>query len=148
MTHQAPSSDRIHYQLTNQVSAMISAGRSSAEIMAGLNVSLAQVELIRSGWAERKRQLTAYSERLAYRRKHPHPCYCPAYAFPHRFGGGKCSGSTTICSDCGADCNEKSVDFGIGAYEAYGRSGIDRQIATVSDCCENQIFYYPEYHPR
>lgn len=26
------------------------------------------------------------------RRRHQHTCNCPAYSFPHRFGGGSCQG--------------------------------------------------------
>ena len=66
-------------------------------------------------------------------------CYCPAYLFPHREGGGKCSGSGSFCCTCGADDEGHEVDFGIGSYECHGYRGIDKQLALVSHCCEASI---------
>lgn len=40
------------------------------------------------------------------------------------------------CSECGLECTVIEVDFGIGAYEYWGATGVDVQIAEVSDCCE------------
>jgi hypothetical protein len=40
------------------------------------------------------------------------------------------------CTECGQECNVIIIDFGIGAYEYWGATGIDSQIDAVSDCCE------------
>lgn len=40
------------------------------------------------------------------------------------------------CSECGLECNVIEVDFGIGAYEYWGATGVDVNICEVSDCCE------------
>jgi len=47
------------------------------------------------------------------------------------------------CTECGELCNAKDVDFGIGAYEYWGQRCVDRNIQTVSDCCEAEIRDYP-----
>lgn len=43
------------------------------------------------------------------------------------------------CSGCGEECHMVTVDFGIGAYEYWGATGWDSQIADVSNCCETDI---------
>lgn len=64
-------------------------------------------------------------------------CYCSAYKFPHRAGGGKCQGpGELLCSACGEVAEGTSVDFGIGAYEYWGAGGVDRNVQWVSHCCE------------
>lgn len=40
------------------------------------------------------------------------------------------------CNACGKECTVIEVDFGIGAYEYWGATGVDVQICEVSDCCE------------
>jgi len=47
------------------------------------------------------------------------------------------------CTECNESCNAKDVDFGIGAYEYWGYKSVDRNIQTVSDCCEAEIRDYP-----
>lgn len=64
-------------------------------------------------------------------------CYCSAYAFPHRAGGGKCRGpGELLCSACDEVAEGTFVDFGIGAYEYWGAEGVDRNVQWVSRCCE------------
>lgn len=41
-----------------------------------------------------------------------------------------------ICTECGCPCDGAVVDFGIGPYEFWGRTGVDTQSAFVSVCCE------------
>jgi hypothetical protein len=41
-----------------------------------------------------------------------------------------------ICSACHRECQEITVDFGIGAYEYWGAPGWDSRPADVSNCCE------------
>lgn len=40
------------------------------------------------------------------------------------------------CTECGQQCNVMVIDFGIGAYEYWGATGIDSQPGAVSGCCE------------
>lgn len=69
--------------------------------------------------------------------RHTEVCYCGAYKFPHRAGGGKCQGpGELLCSACGEVAEGTSVDFGIGAYEYWGSKGVDRNVQWVSRCCE------------
>lgn len=72
----------------------------------------------------------------------PSPCTCRAYRFPHRSGGGKCldDGSGVFCGACGEPCTTTTADFGIGLYEFWGRAGVDRNVHTVSACCEAPIY--------
>lgn len=42
----------------------------------------------------------------------------------------------TICKGCSEPCRIVDVDFGIGAYEYWGATGFDSQVAQVSNCCE------------
>lgn len=41
-----------------------------------------------------------------------------------------------FCSECGKECDVIEVDFGIGAYEYWGATGVDINICEVSNCCE------------
>lgn len=76
-------------------------------------------------------------------------CNCPAYKFPHRFGGGACSGAQEICMSCGDECREARVDFGIGPYEYWGDRGVHHDYANVSDCCEAEVYRISEqYRPQ
>ena len=64
-------------------------------------------------------------------------CYCGAYKFPHRAGGGKCQGpGELLCSSCGEVATGRSADFGIGAYEYWGAKCVDRNVQWVSTCCD------------
>lgn len=72
------------------------------------------------------------------------PCRCPAYPFPHRRSGGACSGHSTVCKSCGEACTPKREDFGIGPYEYAGAPGTHHDWATVSDCCEAEVYDYHE----
>ena len=64
-------------------------------------------------------------------------CYCKAYPFPHRAGGGKCSGpGEYICEYCGQVADGAFVDLGIGPYECRGTPGFDTNVQWVSRCCE------------
>lgn len=68
-------------------------------------------------------------------------CTCRAYPFPHKEKTGRClAGDYQYCGDCGQPCDIKQVDDGIGAYEFWGRTGVDRRISTVSRCCEANVF--------
>lgn len=67
-------------------------------------------------------------------------CYCAAYSFMHRGGGGKCPGhQESLCEACGLPCDGKDVDFGIGRYECWGSIGTDVRIEHVSACCWSNI---------
>jgi hypothetical protein len=74
----------------------------------------------------------------------PRPCNCPAYPFPHRWGGGKCSGNRYVCTSCAQECYVKREDFGIGPYEYAGAPGVHHCYADVSDCCEADVYDYWE----
>jgi len=69
-------------------------------------------------------------------------CTCKSYAFPHRPKSGRCmaGAGSLFCGACGDPCEANEVDQGIGAYEAWGRCGVDTCMATVSDCCEADVF--------
>ncbi len=69
-------------------------------------------------------------------------CDCRAYHFRHRLGGGACFGKHhgPFCGKCGEPAEPERADFGIGHYEAWGRSGIHRDEAIVSRCCEAELF--------
>lgn len=40
------------------------------------------------------------------------------------------------CDACGDPCEVVTADFGRGPYEYWGFRGVDRDIRTVSRCCE------------
>jgi hypothetical protein len=69
-------------------------------------------------------------------------CRCSAYRFPHRSGGGECldDGSGEFCGDCGRACRAIECDFGVGAYEFWGRTGVHRDVHVVSNCCEATVY--------
>ena len=71
-------------------------------------------------------------------------CRCPAYTFPHRFGGGTCSGAQVICSSCANECREVKVDFGVGPYEYGSDHGVHTDIHMASDCCEVDVYKISE----
>lgn len=51
------------------------------------------------------------------------------------------------CSSCfQIDPNIISVDYGIGAYEYWGFTGINKNIKEVSECCEAEII--EEYNDK
>lgn len=70
-------------------------------------------------------------------------CFCAAYRFPHRAGGGQCPANPfkpqDICTRCGMAANEVTRDFGIGAYEFWGSREVHRDVRTVSECCEDDL---------
>ena len=45
-----------------------------------------------------------------------------------------------VCLDCGEPANLQLVDFGIGPYEFWGRTGWDRDIQLATDCCESMQY--------
>lgn len=69
-------------------------------------------------------------------------CRCRAYAFPHREASGKCFAKEhgPYCGHCGEAAEPVQRDFGIGAYEAWGATGFDRNVQTVSRCCEATLY--------
>lgn len=72
------------------------------------------------------------------------PCYCPAYNFPHRFGGGKCVGEESIpkCTNCGKECSiHESTER--TPYEFWGERGYHTEHYSGSDCCDAEVFYGP-----
>lgn len=79
-------------------------------------------------------------------------CTCRSYGFPHRLGGGRCFGKEpgTFCGACGEPAVPVRRDFGFGAYECHGSTGVHRDIRTVSECCEAELFddasLKSEYH--
>lgn len=61
-------------------------------------------------------------------------CTCGAYKFPHRFGGGKCSGRWVVSQaweenygrgDC-KDCNLCNTDQGIRCEVLDGQENVDQ----------------------
>lgn len=70
-------------------------------------------------------------------------CYCPAYAFPHRYGGGRCSGARYICAFCFGPCAPRQTDVGIGAYECHGACGTHHEWIVESTCCEAEVLELP-----
>jgi hypothetical protein len=48
------------------------------------------------------------------------PCYCPAYAFPHRPGGGKCRATGEVeCPNCLAILDDGQVTWALWAAATY-----------------------------
>ncbi len=86
--------------------------------------------------------MSALLQPVLRRRRVQETCSCAAYRFPHRAGSGTCRGDQPgpFCGSCGEPCDVTSVDFGIGAYEYWGSKGVDRNVQTVSDCCEATVF--------
>ena len=69
-------------------------------------------------------------------------CYCDAYRFPHRLGGGKCENvdiDGPFCTSCGSSCEVVQGDDGIGPYEFWGQKGNDSQPYSASDCCDAEV---------
>jgi hypothetical protein len=64
-------------------------------------------------------------------------CYCEAYHFPHRAGGGRCrsEGEIELCSACRQPFEGREYDFGIGVYEYWGQMREDVNVQVVSKCC-------------
>jgi hypothetical protein len=50
-----------------------------------------------------------------------------------------------VCKCCEKPCEVISVDFGIGAYEYWGATGVDVNIQEVSLCCEDDYWTGKEY---
>lgn len=69
-------------------------------------------------------------------------CRCSGYSFPHREGSKQCHAKYPgpYCSACSGAAEPVQRDFGIGHYEHHGTCGIDRNIKTVSDCCEATLY--------
>lgn len=69
-------------------------------------------------------------------------CTCKSYGFPHRPESGRClSGAGSLfCGECGDPCETREVNQGIGPYEYWGYCGFDRRMATVSHCCEADVY--------
>lgn len=69
-------------------------------------------------------------------------CRCKGYAFPHREGSGQCKANDNgpYCGECGEAAKSVERDFGIGAYECHGHRGVHRDVHTVSDCCEANLY--------
>lgn len=66
-------------------------------------------------------------------------CDCAAYKFPHRLGGGACQRedeSGAYCRDCGSQ-DIGAEDFGIGAYEFWGRKGVHREVGPICLNCDS-----------
>lgn len=49
------------------------------------------------------------------------------------------SDTTGWCADCGQACHGTEINTGIGHYEFWGYSGVDRRISIVSNCCRANI---------
>lgn len=47
------------------------------------------------------------------------------------------------CEDCQQRCSPGVRDYGIGHYEYWGATGVDVQLALVSDCCEQSVYDNP-----
>lgn len=80
----------------------------------------------------------------------PSVCSCNAYGFPHRIGSGACNTEPGMpfCGSCGLACTSHEEDQGIGHYEAWGRTGVHRDIVEVSDCCGAEVHDDPRDIPR
>lgn len=50
-----------------------------------------------------------------------------------------------VCKCCEKPCHVIEVDFGIGAYEYWGSTGVDVNIQEVSGCCEDDYWTDDEY---
>jgi len=67
------------------------------------------------------------------------PCYCSAYPFPHRLGGGLCpfhSHGETMCSVCGKPAKTRLLDFEAGTERFWRRLPNDAKFTRVTYCCE------------
>ncbi len=69
-------------------------------------------------------------------------CYCGAYKFPHREGGGEClkNKNDAWCGSCGLACYPKNVDEGIGPTEFWGIKDWHHDWVWRSDCCDSEVF--------
>jgi len=91
-------------------------------------------------------------------KRHNEVCYCGAYPFPHREGGGKCLGNSWpggeyICESCRERATAKFIDTGIGPYEYWGAPGVDRRLEFLTTCCEvtpldNSLSHNPASPPE
>ena len=62
-------------------------------------------------------------------------CYCSAYPFPHRAGGGACPGEAQhLCAECGLPATPITINVGIGSFEYWGQRLTDTRLETVSRC--------------
>lgn len=48
------------------------------------------------------------------------------------------------CGECRKECQTVERDFGIGSYEFWGAPGVHKNIHTVSECCDGDIYADPE----
>ena len=49
------------------------------------------------------------------------------------------------CAECRQPCDTVELDFGIGAYEYWGATGVDVNLQTVSTCCEGDLWTPEQY---
>jgi hypothetical protein len=77
-------------------------------------------------------------------RRNQETCSCPAYAFPHREGSGKCPGAAPVCTECKQLCTPALIDFGIGRGEHFGTPFNDVREEWVSSCCESEMWGFDE----
>lgn len=45
----------------------------------------------------------------------------------------------TYCTCCKQECFTHQEDHGIGPYEFWGMTGNDKQLVTISDCCDAEV---------
>lgn len=43
------------------------------------------------------------------------------------------------CSECRKSCEDVERDFGVGAYEFWGATGVDSHVMRVSACCDGDL---------
>ena len=44
-----------------------------------------------------------------------------------------------VCKACFRECSSMTVDYGIGHYEFGSISAVDKRLAEVSNCCEEDV---------
>jgi hypothetical protein len=69
------------------------------------------------------------------------PCYCSAYDFPHRMGGGNCEAQLgdALCCECGKANSGHWVRLDEGKVEFWGTLSHENRRVLVSDCCESEM---------
>lgn len=69
------------------------------------------------------------------------PCYCSAYDFPHREGGGQCAiGQTSPkCSSCGKVGEGHWEEEGSGYTEFWGQLHHESVRVLRSNCCNAEM---------
>ena len=85
-------------------------------------------------------------------------CFCAAYRFPHRPGGGQCEAGVTrvkdrdwwltghyrvmassLCADCRLPATTKHMDLGYGTTEFWGHVSTHHDWQEVTTCCEARL---------